>query len=168
MTETNNPGLRGASPGRATEVRCRHCQDRVLVVSASREEAIKYLVAHLDREHPEVGNVMLDGKDLLIGSAPHRCDLCLTVAEPPWWTYSTPATATFSVEDPGWLVCDGCHELISSHDKPLRLLTERSLSQQKSVFILDNIPDPELRATIKLTIRRFLEHRQGDPVRGMT
>lgn len=159
--------LDGAGPGQATEVRCLHCEGRVLLAHADRGEARKQIFMHLIRTHDgfDGHGVILEGEDFLCEPAPYRCDLCLVAAEPPWWTYMTPPTAEFPVQDPGWLVCDGCHEIISSQPRPMRLLVERSLRQQLSTFILDSVPQSEIRSQLTRTMRGFLDHIVGEPVR---
>lgn len=158
--------LDGAGPGRATEVRCRHCGDRVLAVHADRGKARTAIALHLIKQHEDQltdESLILENRDFLCGPAPLRCDLCMAIAEPPFWTYTTgPGLA---VEDPEWLVCDGCHGVLSSQPKPLRMLVERSFQEQMSGFILDSLPEREIRQHLKDTIRGFLDHQLGGPVR---
>lgn len=158
-----NP-LDDAAPGRATEVRCRHCQDRVLLVHADRGEARKAIALHLVKDH-DVGDVILEGEDFLCGPAPLRCDLCMAIAEPPFWTYTTPRTSDYPIQDPGWLVCEPCHQVISSQARPLKMLVQRSFSEQMASLILDGVPEAKIRGQLKTTIRGFLDHVEGEPVR---
>src|SRR5688572_29234564 len=111
MTE---PMHKGAMPGVAAEVRCGECE-AILGVSNDRTRLILAVATHMEDHHPEVGNLMLDGHHFHLGPAPHRCDLCNVATEPPWWTYVTPPSPGFRCEDPEWLVCEACHEIIQSH-----------------------------------------------------
>lgn len=153
----------GAGPFTATEVRCRHCQDRVLTVLADRGKARTAMVMHLIQQHGHSSPLVVEGKDFLCGPAPLRCDLCMAIAEPPFWTYTT--GEQLPVEDPKWLVCDPCHEIITSSISPLPMLVQRSFSTQTSALILDGVPEESIRGALVTTIGGFLDHLAGEPVR---
>lgn len=133
---------------------------------ADRGKARTAMVIHLVKEHGIEGPVVVEGQDFLCGPAPLRCDLCMAIAEPPFWTYITPPAPDYPVEDPGWLVCDGCHHVISSEARPLAMLVQRSLESQMASLILDGVPVHKIKAALKDTLRGFLAHVEGEPVRG--
>ena len=158
--------MEGAAPGEALEVRCRHCQDRVLLVTAERADALTVVAQHMIVDHKLQGqfSLVVEGVDMLLAPTPYRCDLCCSIVEPPWWTYTT--SAELEAEDAQWLVCDTCHGLVGSRGKPLRSLVERAFQVQTREFILDGVPTAKVRAALKHNLSRFLLHLQGQPVRG--
>lgn len=108
------------SPG-ATEVTCLRCR-QVLGTYEVREELIKVVLWHFEGSHAIAGPIAAiveahsldEPGDIATYPAPWRCDLCGSLAERPWWVYTTPQSREFPVEDVEWLVCAACHELIAS------------------------------------------------------
>lgn len=89
------------------------------------------VVEHFLSEHDGEA-VIVEGQDFTIEDAPMRCDICGTVAEPPWWTYA----AEPRVIDPGdadglWLVCDPCDEIIQSGRNVTVRICTRAVREQR-------------------------------------
>lgn len=156
----------GTAPGLATQVRCRHCADRVLLIHPDRSQARVAMAIHLDQKH-QVGNIILEGKDFLCEPAPHRCDLCCSLVEPPYWIYTTVNGADYTAEDPEWAICQDCHESLQILEHPLPVLTQRAFRAQREAFVLDHLDDQELTETLVESLRGFLDHRaDAEPVQG--
>ena len=151
--------LEGLSVSDAKEINCLRCH-KLVNIAGTREKLLISFVHHLAEDHKQDGHgVLLEHEDFEIISARLRCDLCMTIAEPPYWTYVTPRAP---VEDEGWLACTGCKDLIEDPfgDK-LERLSERSFQQQSSMLVMP--PEGIARAGIRRSLETFLAYKRGKP-----
>lgn len=164
--DLNDP-LKGAGPGTASEARCLTCGE-IVIITVSRATLLKYVIDHYETEHGMTGSMMLTEDRTGTGPghfrtypAPHRCDLCGAIAEPPWWVYVTPPDPpVYQVEDPEWLVCDPCHPLVERLDIPG--IVARSLEQRQ----IQKFPvSPKDRKHITTSIRNFVAHFDSQQTR---
>lgn len=163
MTEPRRISNEGAAPLTAFESRCGKCHC-VLQVSRLREDVVLAGAVHWMEQHDFDGALVV-GEHIYVGPAPYRCDLCGTVVEPPWWGYRTWTEPGYEPEDPGWLVCDTCHGIIAGNAKPLARLVEHCF-QTQLVDTASGLSPALMRRTLKEQVRAFLDHVEGEPVRG--
>lgn len=147
------------------ETRCLRC-GRVVDVSqrGDRERALVAVLLHMELVHDSDVMLLVEGADFQRIPAPMRCDLCVTPAEPPWWNYVTVDSPSYATQDPAWLVCENCHDLVQRHD--LKGLVERSVREQLDhVLPAGCMPESQLRAHLQSQHEQFLAHVQAKPTR---
>lgn len=154
----------GVGPITGVEVLCRAC-DHIVSMAGTREDAILDLLSHYQDAHPHSAPfttnpvVMLEAKssdepgDFEIHPLPYRCDLCGETAGPPCWTYVTPPSRSYRVEDPEWLICDGCRPLVQARD--IVGLISRAIAVNERVF---GVPPPITREKGREVILPFLNN----------
>jgi hypothetical protein len=130
------------------------CPQHGLVGLGPPLQAMDQLASHFMDEHPDQTTLM-EGADFTCQPAHVRCDLCCTVAEPPFWTYLTrrPLSEISTIPDTDglWLVCDSCAELVELQD--LSRLSQRAIMEHLRQSSLD---DEQIR-TLHRRHRRFVK-----------
>lgn len=154
----------GVGPGTGVEALCRAC-GHIVSMEIDRGAAMTDLLNHYMIDHPHSAPfttnpvVMLEARssdepgDFEIHPLPYRCDLCGETNEPPWWTYVTPPSRSYRVEDPEWLICDECRPLVQARD--IVGLISRAIAVNERVF---GVPPPVTREKGREVILPFLNN----------
>lgn len=141
------------TPGVSQQVLCLHCQ-RVAYLSNDRVELLRAIAIHDSTDHGL--SMLTENVDFIIETAPFRCDLCSVPVEPPAWTYRT--HERLKAEDNEWLICAGCHEIISSgrqiplFGRVVRLQVENFATTKETAV-----------DTLLPVVRDFLDNLVGEP-----
>jgi hypothetical protein len=104
------------------------CPEHGIVMLGPRSQVLQMIAVHYAAEHGGDPQVLLEGKHFVLEVAPMRCDICLVVAEPPWWKHTTSRPLLeWGDADGLWLLCDTCHATLGQgHKALLRRVKEAS------------------------------------------
>lgn len=104
------------------------CPQHGIIAMGPRGLVLEQAAAHFAHDHQQ--QVVVEGEDFVLENAPYRCDICGTVAEPPWWTWTiNPPLFEFGDADGRWLVCSPCDPLLRAKD--LKGLLIRAVREQR-------------------------------------
>lgn len=140
---------------------CLRCPGRRVALSHSAVDALGMVSQHYIDCHAFRGGMLEQDTDFTLGPAPERCDLCSTLAERPYWTYRT--GEGLPAEDPLWLICDPCAELVEAaeaHEGLVKLYT-RMVNGQAVITgrSKDELREPMARQAVQFCLHRVERRR---------